>query len=775
MVAKRLSLLASLLCAAAYILPHDAAAQAPAVPADQDVAPSAGLEEIVVTAQKRSETLRKVPESISVMTGVQLEAQHIDDYADLARTIPDLSFSSLGAPGLSNLEIRGISSTVGTSTVAIYLDDAPITIRNNGFYSGQAEPLLFDLAQSEVLRGPQGTLYGASSMGGTIKFVSHAVNLNDFEGSASGQLSGTEHGGLNYVAKGVLNVPIVPGTMGLRIGFQTTQDSGFVDHARLDGSIDRTGINGDRANVIKASLLWDVSDRLTITPSVFIQRTIINDTGLVDFATPNYTTTKLVQEGGSDTLAVPSIKVSYDLDFADLTSVTSYAFRHFPRTTDGTYFNSVFVGGFIDGLGVVGTNGQAGGANLAALPGPVYNSLNTRQLTEEIRLVSKPYDPESGNPLTWIVGLYYSDAKNTGTSAQYIPGFNSTFQRVYGVPAADVIGVPIPNDLFYDFATKLDDREYAAFGELSYNLSPELKFTAGLRYLYGRSALNGVQGGFFASNPAQNGVTKAYAPTPKFSVTYDVDENATLYATVGKGFRLGGINGPVPVLQCGPDLAAFGLASAPVGYQPDKLWNYEVGGKARLMNNQVSVNASAYDIEWDKIQLDVPLKTCGFDFTGNLGQARSYGVETEVLWRVDPALTLGMSGQYNHDTFTTSVPGLGVNKGDPVPGSPKWSLNLTAEYAHPINDDVQAFIRANWQFIGNSHGTIIRDNQDYDRPSYNLAGGSIGVDFDNWEISLFAKNLFDTKKIIQSPADNFVAEGYTPTPRIVGAQADVHF
>jgi len=761
------------MCAATYLLPAHAYAQT--IPADQDAQPPAGIEEIVVTAQKRSETLRKVPESISVVTGVQLEAQHIEGYADLARTIPDLSFSSLGAPGLSNLEIRGISSTTGTSTVAIYLDDAPITIRNNSFYSGQSEPLLFDLAQSEVLRGPQGTLYGASSMGGTIRFVSNPVNLNDFEGAAGGELSGTDHGGLNYVAKGVVNIPLVTGQMGLRIGFETTQDSGFVDHATLAGVIDRTGINGDRANVVKASLLWDVTPELTITPAVFAQKTVINDTGLVDLATPNYITTKQVQEGGSDMLAVPSIKVNYDLDWADLTSVSSYAFRHFPRTTDGTYFNSVFVGGFIDGMGTTGVNGQLDGNQLAALPGPVFNSLNTRQATEEIRLVSKPYDPNGDNPFTWIVGLYYSDSKNLGTSSQYIPGFNQTFQSAYGVSAASVLGTTIPNDLFYDFQTRLDDREYATFGELSYNLTPELKFTAGLRYLYGRSSLTSVSGGFFASTPFASGTTKAYAPTPKFSVTYDVSDTVTTYATAGKGFRLGGINTPVPASQCAGDLAAFGLETAPTGYQPDKLWNYEVGAKGRFFDNQLSVNTSAYDIEWSKIQIDIPLKTCGFDFTANVGQAESYGLETEIQWRVGPSLTFGTSGQYNHDTFTQDVLGLGVYKGDPVPGSPKWSLNFTADYERDLTSDITGFIRANWQFTGNSHGTFVRTNQDYDRPTYNLAGASIGATFESWDVSLFAKNLFDTKKIIQSPSDNYVAEGYTPTPRIIGVEANTHF
>jgi iron complex outermembrane receptor protein len=774
MWSRRSAMRAGLLCAAAYLGSTLASGQAKAQ--DQSPASAGQLEEIVVTSQKRTENLRAVPQSISVITGTQLQAMHVDDYADLARTVPGLSFTNSGGPGLSSLEIRGISSTIGAPTVSIYLDDTPITIRNNSFYAGQPEPLLFDLAQSEVLRGPQGTLYGASSMGGTIRLVSNPVNLSDYEGSAHSELSETEHGGLNYVFRGVVNVPIVTDTLGLRLGVETTQDSGYVDHADLDGAIDKRGINGDRSNVIKATMLWDVTPDLTITPSVFVQRTHIDDTGLVNLGNSDYVTTKQVAEGGTDTLAVPSIKINYDLDWADLTSVSSYAYRHFPRTTDGTYFNSVFVGGFIDSLGITGVNGKLDGDTLAALPGPVYNSLNTRQATEEIRLVSKPYDPNGdGLPITWIAGLYYSDAKYLGTSEQYIPGFNKTFIENYGVQPETILGAATPNDLFYDFTNRLDDREYAAFGEASYYITPALKFTAGMRYLYGRDSATNVSGGFFASTPFSSGNTKAYAATPKFALTYDVSDSLTAYANVSKGYRLGGINAPVPASQCAVDLSAFGLKEAPDNYQPDKLWNYEVGAKGRFFDNQLSINASVFDIEWDKIQLDVPLKTCGFDYFANVGHAESYGFETEILQRVGPDLTLGFSGTYNSDTFTQPVPNLGIQSGDIVPGVPKWSITLSADYEKQLSESVGAFIRANWQFIGNSHGTFVRDNQDYQRPTYNLLGASVGASVDNWEFSIFAKNLLDKNKIIQSPADNYVAEGYTPVPQIFGISADVKF
>ena len=184
-----------------------------------------------------------------------------------------------------------------------------------------------------------------------------------------------------------------------------------------------------------------------------------------------------------------------------------------------------------------------------------------------------------------------------------------------------------------------------------YYVLPEFKLTAGLRYLYGRDSATNVSGGFFASTPFSSGNTKAYALTPKFAATYDVSESLTTYVNVSKGYRLGGINAPVPAEQCAVDLSAFGLTQAPNNYQPDKLWNYEVGAKSRFFDNQLSVNVSAFDIEWDKIQLDVPLKTCGFDYFANVGHARSVGFETEILDRVTPDLTLGFTGVYDDATL----------------------------------------------------------------------------------------------------------------------------
>jgi|HubBroStandDraft_1064217.scaffolds.fasta_scaffold00076_50 iron complex outermembrane receptor protein len=775
MMATRWGMPACLLCAAAGFWSGTGRADPPVTTAE-----APGIEEIIVTAQKRTENLREVPQSISVLSGTQIEEQHIDDYADLARVVPDLSFTNSGGPGLSNLEIRGISSTVGTSTVSIYLDDAPITIRNNSFYSGQPEPLLFDLGQTEVLRGPQGTLYGSSAMGGTIRLVSNPVDLDGWEETLHSELSGTEHGGVNYVERGVVNIPIVADQLGLRLGLETVGDSGFVDHANVDGVINQTGINDDQSYVAKAALLFKATPKLTITTASFDQRTKLGDTGLVDLATPDYTIAKLVPEGGTDSLSVSSVKVNYDFDWADLTSVSSYTWRRFLRETDGTFFNSEFLGTSLNGgapptPATPGLNGQLDGNVISGLPGPVYNTLNTREAAEELRLVSKPYDPTGTLPITWIAGLYFADSQNLGTSQQFITNFNQVFISTYGAEEP-ILGTTIPADnQFFAFTNHLDDREYASFGEISYYPLPQVKLTGGLRYLYGRVSETDIFTGFFSSAPIDNGNAKSYAATPKFSLTWDVDPDVTAYATAGKGFRLGGINASVPALQCAVDLSAFGLTAAPPTYAPDKLWNYELGAKARFLDNTLSVNTSVYDIEWNQIQIDVPLKTCGFDFVDNVGSAESYGMETEIVQKLGPGLQLGASGVYNNDTFTQSVPGLGVAKGDVVPGSPKWSANFTLQYQRDLSDGAIGFVRTNWQFIGDSHGTFVRTNPDYQRPTYDLLGASIGADFDAYEVSLFAKNLLDADKIIQRPEDNFAPEGYTPTPLIIGVAVDARF
>jgi len=239
-----------------------------------------GLEEIVVTAQKRKENLQKIPISVTALSAAQLQKEHIRDYDDLSRAVPGLSFGAGGSEGLTNIEIRGVSSTSGSATVGLYLDDVSITTKN--FYDGAAQPKLFDIDRIEVLRGPQGTLYGASSLGGTIRFVTPQPDMTRFFGNVSQDVSGTFHGGLNYIDTAVVNLPIIPEKLALRASIGYSRDSGWIDqYPALDatsaGSPLRNGVNHEEAFSTRLTVKWIANDDLTVTPSVFYQKDSTGD------------------------------------------------------------------------------------------------------------------------------------------------------------------------------------------------------------------------------------------------------------------------------------------------------------------------------------------------------------------------------------------------------------------------------------------------------------------------------------------------------------------
>ena len=228
-----------------------------AQPAVQRVDSADQLQEVVVTSEKIKEDVRRVPASISVVSAADIAELHMFDIADLTRAVPNLSFSTQGGPGNQNIELRGISSTAGSSTVSVYLDDVPMTVRNLDT-EGQAEPGFFDVQRVEVLRGPQGTLYGASSEGGTIRYISNPINLDAYSGSIYSDLSGTKHGGTNYTGRGIVNIPLIDGELGLRAGVVSTESSGYVDHYNPDdlGQLVKRGVNGIETTTARVAMEW---------------------------------------------------------------------------------------------------------------------------------------------------------------------------------------------------------------------------------------------------------------------------------------------------------------------------------------------------------------------------------------------------------------------------------------------------------------------------------------------------------------------------------------
>jgi iron complex outermembrane recepter protein len=738
------------------------------------------LETVLVTAQKVSEDVRKVPESISVISADQIDARHLGEMADLTRSIPNLSFSTQGGPGNQNIELRGISSAAGSSTVSVYLDDVSMTTRNLDT-QGQAEPAFFDVQRVEVLRGPQGTLYGASSMGGTIRYISNPVNLTTVSGTVYSDVSGTKHGGVNYTERGVLNVPLVDDELGIRLGISTTHDSGYIDHYSPDtGQLLQRGVNGDNQTSARATMDWRPIEGLSIKPSVFYQYTRTDDLNVVDIGMSDFLSqAKRVKEGAKETIAVPSLTIADEFSWGSVTSVTSYFYRYFTRDLDGTFYNTGYLGSvFLDQAvpPVTGLDGNLDGYLVGNVASPIRYTVNTNQISQEVRVASKPF--EAGrNPFTWIAGGYYSHQTLDSMDYETAPGFNDVIATLYG-PAvlSSVFGGPLPNDLLFLQYKVFKEQQYAPFGELTYNFSTSLRLTAGARYIKSRISLDRIgdgviNGGLAVSQSTMDGT----ATTPKVALTYDVDEATTTYLTISKGIRLGGPNRPVPTSVCGPDLAALGFNAAPNSYSADSLWNYEGGAKSRLFDGRLAVTGDVFYINWKNIQETLPLPTCGFDFVTNVGSGKSYGTEAEVKFKPVGSLTLGIAAGYTHATLTSDQPSLSIVSGDPIPGAPKWNADSSVEYDLRLTDSIKAFAMTDWNWVGSSHGTILKSDPDYNRPTYSLLSMNAGFDYEAWEFALFAKNLLDDQKIIQRPNLQSVNRGYTLTPRTIGASASFKF
>jgi iron complex outermembrane recepter protein len=765
-----------------------------------DASTSGQLEEVVVTAQKRTENLTKVPVSISVLSGAALQEQHIDNFQDITRDIPGVSFGAGSTvsggpvgPGTTNINIRGISSVSGTSTVSVYLDELSITQGN--LYDGSAEPKFLDFDRVEVLRGPQGTLFGASSMGGNLRFISNKPDLDNFSGNLNVDLSGTDHGGVNYSTDATVNVPVVPGKWALRFSAQSGSNSGYIDnYSPTTGQLLHSGTNTERWTAFRFSSKYQFTDDLSATLSMFAQHDHTADTPVFYTQLGTFKQDKTVIEPTTDNVFIPSLTIEDDFDAFTLTSVTGYFQRGFSFQDDGTVFNSLAISQFfLDPAGGIYTAHQKQNDEiLGTLPSQVHRNDRTWQGSEEIRATSKDATL-FGNELNWITGFFFESQRQARDDIEPEPGFQATFKKIYGFPVQDsVIGnaaeraipgnanlpaISYQDDLVYFDNQWLDQQQYAVFGQADYNILPNLKATAGLRYEYAtqnyfRNSAGILSFGNVFPFTAQ---TDTYAFTPKFSLSYDVNDDATVYTTIAKGFRLGGPTGPVSSSVCGENLAQYDISSRPTKYGPDKLWSYEAGAKAHLLDNRLTVNGDFYYIQWDNIQQQINLPDCGASITQNFGSAESYGSELEVKARITPNLTVTSTGGITQATITASPNPQTAAVGADILNVPKYTFTIGAEYDYPLTDAIDGFIRADYDLVGQSHGAFSQTDPAYQQPAYGVVNGSIGFTSGQYELSLYAKNLGNNDKVIQHPSINFVSEGYTLRPLTIGVHGSMKF
>ena len=789
-----------LMCSTAIITCLAAAASAdPAQTASNASASSNNsdsLEEIVVTAQKRSENLKAVPASVSVLSGAVLNSTAISTVDDLSRAVAGLSVQASGAEGNAQLQIRGVSSTAGDSTVNIYLNETPISISSR--YGGATQPIPFDLARVEVLRGPQGTLYGASSLGGTLRYIQKKPDLETFGGFAESNLSGTIHGGVNYETSALVNIPVTTDVFAIRLGGLYGADSGWIDNYNGNGDIANAGVNSDRKKLVRFSALYQPTDDLTIqvnttyqdfdtkdSSSFYTDAGATNSTG---FGTAPYIVTtglfkqsKLVGEGAQDRVLVSDVDVTANLGFAELTSISSYFRRSNPQTIDGTYYNSgALVAYFLPAR-------FTPQASVAFSPSPVYQQMAWSNWSQEIRL-SSPADAQS--PLKWVGGIYVSLVHAGQSQIDPVPTIASNFLAAYGVPIGSISeelgGAPNDPALFnpiYAVTETERTEQYAAFGQITYDILDDLHLSGGLRYSISRddNITNNSQNSFYNLGlPAQVKTTiKAYAATPRFSLSYDIDSDTSIYTTEAKGFRLGGPAGALPSgpnNSCQPSYEALGLTGAPGAYGPDSLWSYEAGVKSTLADRSLSINAAGYYIDWSRVQQGVNLPSCGFSFTANAGDAEIYGGEIELLYapKFVKGLKLGVTASFNHAEITkTTAPFAQV--GQTLEDVPERTATVSVDYDTPIVNEWSGFAHVDYDFTGHSHGAFQSDLPSYENKAYGVVNAQLGVDTDTWKIYLFAKNLFNDHTIYQQPTVASVTEGYTVRPLTIGISAREDF
>lgn len=788
----------------------------PVAAAEADSAAEGGdnattLSEVVVTANKREENTKDVPVSVGVLDGRSIEALHVEDLEDVSRIVPGVSFAAHNngpnGPGQDNITIRGISSTVGNPTVGIYMDEVPI-ITITG-YEGDAEPRLIDIDRIEVLRGPQGTLYGASSEGGTIRFITNQPDSHEFSGWIRQEGSHTQHGGYNYDTKGVINIPVVEDVFALRISAEYGRESGYIDRYGLAGSLAagtatagslvRRGINSDDNVAINVKGLWTIAPDFSVTPTILYQRTAAGDASTFIPAVGLYNTFNQVSASDTDSMLLPSLTIKKGLGFADLTSITSDLNRRVERISDGTNFNSAAIAAFfLDTAGVppYTTHQAENDSILGNTISPVTFTDHFNTWTQEFRLSS----PAEQKRVKWVAGAFVADQEWSHLDYETAPGFSNSFQNIYGYnintdPVLNPsVGTPPynpnfwDNDLVWTVNDHNDVKQYAIFGQVDIDVLPTLHVGVGERYVWAEEKFSETGGGFFDFGGAGTaGVpytqsARFSTSTPKFTLTYDLSDDSSLYASAGKGFRLGGATTPNTNAACVEGLLQLGDTSAPKTYGPDQLWSYELGTKNLVFEKTLSVNADVYYIDWKQIQQTITIPICGGAFNANVGDATAIGGELEVRYKppVISGLTLSANfgGEHAYITATNNAQTAAV--GQDVLYTPKYTANATANYGWHVTDEVAAFVLADYEYTGQSYGSFIistpaAPNPSYINRSYSAVNLSTGVNVGRYQVSLFAKNLFDNKTVLQAPTINSVTMGYTLRPLTVGVSLQAKF
>jgi outer membrane receptor protein involved in Fe transport len=798
---------------AATPVPAPAPAPAPANGASSQTAAdgSSQLQEMTVTATRRSEAMSKVPISISAYSQEDLDMKGAKDFTDVVRFTPGVT---LDENGTNNISIRGISSSAGAGTTGIYIDDTPIQMRALSFYSNDALPEAFDLDRIEVLRGPQGTLFGAGAEGGAVRYIMAQPNMESPSTYARTELSFTQGGAPSYEAGVAYGAPIIEDELGFRASLWYRHDGGWIDN--FDTSThDTTERNANYADdiALRLAVKWNVNENVTITPSVLYQSRNANDATaywpiLSQPSSNSYKNGDPDKLGEPDHYVLPAIKLEADYGNVALISNTSYFERFDQAGYDGTIYNLSYFQtfnnngaplnpGYYPLLTSTGVNLPPGLYNYRA-PSTVTNELHT--FAQEFRVQS--IDPKAA--IVWTGGVFFSQNRQTSIEEINDPNIAQLFQTVFAPPYnvyTNYFGVPLlpNNDSYYSYNYS-QDQQLAAFGEVTFALTDQLKLTLGERYSWVSSSFQNYANGPENFGQTGGGGTQHETPsTPKASLAWQPDRDDLFYATYAKGFRIGGANAPIPAQACPVDLANLGLREAPSTYDPDTVNSFEIGAKNKITDD-LRIASSIYYIQWQGIQQNVYLPICGFQFTSNFGNAVSKGADLQLEYAPNSALNFDLAIGYTDARYTTDAgtPNhLIALAGDAVEGAsvtpaPPWTVALGGQYNF-LFQDRKSFLRVDYQYQGHSgvptasedpRATASYDPLAFTPKAYGYVTLRLGTQVDRWNISTFIDNLFNTHPEFPPSAyphtevDPYTANppgavirAYTLRPRTIGVTA----
>lgn len=788
----------SLAIFAAMAYPTTAFAQKPG---ESGQSSDMALDEIVVTAQRREESILRVPISIQAFRQSDLETRNLKTLGDIAAITPGVSFRPVGYTNW--FTIRGISQNagggvagLGPNTTALYVDEAPIQARYNSAAVPTTVPFVFDIDRVEVLRGPQGTLFGASAQGGAIRIISRRPSLTDYSAFARAEFSKIDGGGRNTEVGGAFGGPLVPGKLGFRISGWSRSDGGFIDQdpaqlgrppastvprgqipgdtlpALLGGLTDENVNRGNRYSA-RLALLWQPTENIEIEPALYYQNRSQNSVDLFDPTVGNpgdgdFVSSRAILQPVGDKLYSPSLKVKVGFGWADLTSVTTYINR---ENRQGWDYTTVLPPAFGWRLPLSVRDAQ-----------PNFNNMDQSNFTQELRLQSASEDR-----LRWTVGLYYAKIEQHDFQFLASPTLPELWRANNGVPLPPpgLVGRNFGERGLFSYVSDqfVDDTQEAAFVHFDYDFTDQLSIFGGARYeKQENSYRNTADGVLVGGKIDQSAGTSGNVTSPKFGINWRVSDATLVYASASKGYRPGGAGIPVTLNTpaCVNQLATLGGASA--SYKSDSLWSYEIGLKSQLLDRRLIVEGSVFKIDWEDIISSIFVPACATSLPKNLGKAKSEGFDLSVR----AVLGQGWSGALNvgytaarYASDTVLFGNTFSRTGQAISDIPPWTVTAELAYEQTLASGHRAYGRLDNRYTSkNKWKTPAQDptTRAYDafattNPSVNQLNLRLGVETTGGsDISLFATNLLNATPVLNKNIFlvNITSGAFTVAPLTVG-------